>query len=165
MPQAGLVQMLQQQPSPELAQGPIPEPRASSLLPENSWETRSGLRLPNTSTCKGCEGRNTGQEKMSKLNTHVRGWVTRQVHTHVHHGGMLSRSGVSDSLRPHGLKPARLLGPLEWIAVSFSRGSSRPRDQTHVFCVSCIDRRIPYHWATWEALCHDYFVSNGKPCP
>ena len=32
--------------------------------------------------------------------------------------------------------------------ISFSRGSSWPRDQTHV---SCIGRQILYHWATREA--------------
>ena len=37
---------------------------------------------------------------------------------------------------------------LEWVAISFSRGSSQPRDQTQVYC---IDRRILYHWATREA--------------
>ena len=31
---------------------------------------------------------------------------------------------------------------LEWVAVSSSRGSSQPRDQT---CVSCIGRQILYH--------------------
>ena len=35
------------------------------------------------------------------------------------------------------------------IAISFSRGSSQPRDPTPV---SCIVRWILYHWATWEAL-------------
>ena len=34
---------------------------------------------------------------------------------------------------------------LEWVAIFFSRGSSRPRDQTRV---SCIGRWILYHWAT-----------------
>ena len=114
---------------------------------------------------KDMKAETTGQEKMSKLNTHVRGWVTRQVHTHVHHGGMLNCSGISDSLRPHELKPARLLGPLGWVAMSFSRGSSQPRDQTHVSWVSCIGRLIPYHCATQEALYHGYFASNGKPYP
>ena len=37
-------------------------------------------------------------------------------------------------------------GILEWVAISFSRGSSWPRDRTHVSYISCIDRRIPYHW-------------------
>ena len=35
----------------------------------------------------------------------------------------------------HGISQA---GILEWVAISFSRASSRPRDRTHVSCVSCI---------------------------
>ena len=59
-----------------------------------------------------------------------------------------SRSLVSDSLWPHGLYTvhgilqARIL---EWVAFPFSRWSSWPRDQT---CVSCISRRILYHWVS-----------------
>ena len=45
----------------------------------------------------------------------------------------------------HGISQARTL---EWVAISFSRGSSWPRDET---CVSCIGRQILYHWATREA--------------
>ena len=30
-------------------------------------------------------------------------------------------------------------------AVSFSRGSSQPRDQTRICCTSCIGRQIPHH--------------------
>ena len=37
---------------------------------------------------------------------------------------------------------------LEWVAISHSRGSSWPRDWTHV---SYIGRWILYHWATREA--------------
>ena len=33
-----------------------------------------------------------------------------------------------------------------------SRGSSQPRDQSHISYVSCIGRGVPYHYATWEAL-------------
>ena len=33
----------------------------------------------------------------------------------------------------------------------FFRGSSRPRDWTHVYCISCFSRQILYHWTTWEA--------------
>ena len=40
---------------------------------------------------------------------------------------------------------------LEWMAISSSRGSSRPRNQIHVFCVSWIGRWILYHWATWDS--------------
>ena len=43
-------------------------------------------------------------------------------------------------------------GILEWVAISSSRGSSRPRDLTYIPCVSCIGRWVLYHWATWEAL-------------
>ena len=42
----------------------------------------------------------------------------------------------------HGISQVRIL---DWVAVSFSRGSSQPRDQTGV---SYIGRRILYHWAT-----------------
>ena len=48
----------------------------------------------------------------------------------------------------HGISQAR---KLEWIAISSSRGSSRPRDQTHVSCFSRTGRWVLYHWATWEA--------------
>ena len=37
---------------------------------------------------------------------------------------------------------------LEWVAIPFSRGSSRFRDRTQV---SCIGRYLHYHWATWGA--------------
>ena len=35
---------------------------------------------------------------------------------------------------------------LDWIARSFSRGSSWPRDRTHVSYISCIGRQVLYHW-------------------
>ena len=47
----------------------------------------------------------------------------------------------------HGISQARTL---EWIAMPSSRGSSRPRDQTRVSCVSCIGRQILYHCTTGE---------------
>ena len=68
-----------------------------------------------------------------------------------------SRSVVSDSLRPHGLYPtlpgssvhgifqARVL---EWVAVSFSRGSSQCRDWTRISHTA--GRRFTL-WATREA--------------
>ena len=43
-----------------------------------------------------------------------------------------------------GIFQARIL---EWVAVSFSGGSSWPRDRTCVSCVSYIGRQILYHWA------------------
>ena len=66
-----------------------------------------------------------------------------------------SRSVVSDSLQPidcspqgtsvHGILQARIL---EWVAISFSRGSSRPRDRTQV---SRIAGRRFILWVTREA--------------
>ena len=40
---------------------------------------------------------------------------------------------------------------LEWVAISSSKGSSWPRDQTRVSFSSCIGRQVLYHWATKEA--------------
>ena len=47
----------------------------------------------------------------------------------------------------HGIFQARIL---EWVAIPFSGEPSQPRDQTHISCISCTSRQIPYHWATWE---------------
>ena len=41
-----------------------------------------------------------------------------------------------------------------------SRGSSRPRHQTRISGVSCIGRRILYHWVTWEGLSPCFFSSE-----
>ena len=57
---------------------------------------------------------------------------------------------VYDSLQPYelfyspgssanGILHARIL---EWVVIFSSRGSSRPRDPTHVSCVSCIGRLV-----------------------
>ena len=46
----------------------------------------------------------------------------------------------------HGIFQARVL---EWVAISFSRGSSQPRDWTQVSCIA--GRRFNL-WATREAL-------------
>ena len=47
----------------------------------------------------------------------------------------------------HGISQARIL---EWVAISFSRGSSWSREKSPSL-VSCIGRWILYHWATREA--------------
>ena len=70
------------------------------------------------------------------------------------------------TLRPHGLCclsgssvheifQARIL---EWVAISFSRGSSGTRDQTCIFH----GRWILYHWTTREALCPN--TEKKSPC-
>ena len=48
----------------------------------------------------------------------------------------------------HGIVQARIL---EWVAISFSRESSWLRDQTCIFCISCIGKQILYYWTTWKA--------------
>ena len=47
----------------------------------------------------------------------------------------------------HGIFQARIL---DWVAISYSRGSSQVRDRIYV---SCIGRQILYHSTTQEA--HD----------
>ena len=69
---------------------------------------------------------------------------------------------MSDSLRPRGLVACQVLlcvefsrqEIVEWVAVSYSRGSSQPRDQTSVSCISCTGRQILHHYTTWEAICN-----------
>ena len=89
-------------------------------------------------------------------------------------------SVLSDSLWPHGpyLPGSSVLGLLqarllEWVAISFSRGSSQPRDRTFISCASCTGRWIPYHGATWEASYHlviqflyknKYFILGKTTC-
>ena len=48
----------------------------------------------------------------------------------------------------HGIMQARVL---EQVATSFSSGSFRPRDWTHISCISCSGRWTLHHWATWKA--------------
>ena len=48
----------------------------------------------------------------------------------------------------HGILQAIIL---EWVAMPSSRGSSCPRDQTHVSRVSCIAGRFFTYWATCAA--------------
>ena len=53
---------------------------------------------------------------------------------------------------PQGFSPWNYPGRIpEWGAISYSRRSSRPSEQTRVSCVSCIVRQILYHCTPWEA--------------
>ena len=79
---------------------------------------------------------------------------------------VLSRSVVSNSLRPHGLKPTRLLCAwdfpariLEWVAISYFRGSSQPRNRNLISCVSCFGRWILYHCTTWKFPGHLFYIN------
>ena len=68
---------------------------------------------------------------------------------------------MSDSLQSHGLQPSGLLlcpqdfqaRILVWVAISFFKGSSWPRNGN---CVSCTGKQILYHWVTREARCYTH---------
>ena len=59
----------------------------------------------------------------------------------------------------HGIFQARTFG---WVAISYSRGSSPPRDWTHVSCIFCIDRQILYHCANCEVPLRGYHDFNYR---
>ena len=48
----------------------------------------------------------------------------------------------------HGISQSRIL---EYVVMLFSRGSSQPRDWTHISCISCIAGRFFTTSTTWEA--------------
>ena len=49
----------------------------------------------------------------------------------------------------HRILQARIL---EWITMPSSRGSSRPKDGTHMSYISCIGRQVLYHWCCLGSL-------------
>ena len=49
----------------------------------------------------------------------------------------------------HGMSQARIL---HWVAISYYRESSWPRNWTCLCCVSCIGRQILYHCTTWVSI-------------
>ena len=58
----------------------------------------------------------------------------------VWHGDSMDCSLPGSSV--HGILQARVL---EWVAMSFSRGLSQPKDRTCISLLSCIGRQILYH--------------------
>jgi len=77
--------------------------------------------------------------------------LKRSVHSRVHVPAV-SRPTLSDPMdysppgsSVHGILQARIL---EWVAISYSRGSFQPRAQTCFSYISCIARRILYQ------MCH-----------
>ena len=57
----------------------------------------------------------------------------------------------------HGISQARIL---EWVAISFSRGSSRPRDQTHLSCISCTGSQVLYQLLHGDSFFKVYEPQN-----
>ena len=83
-----------------------------------------------------------------------------------------SLSVVSDSGDPlncsppgscvHGIFQARIL---EWVAISFSRGSSQSSDRTQVSYVSCIGRWFFTTSTTWEAQRNHNYIKKKMDEP
>ena len=55
----------------------------------------------------------------------------------------------------HGVSQARIL---EWVAIFYSRGSSQPRDPSHVSCISCIGRWDLHHWNTRKSHLYQHLL-------
>ena len=58
----------------------------------------------------------------------------------------------------HGIFQARIL---DRVAISFSRGSSWPRDWTHVPCGSCVGRQTFYYWVIREETPQSHSQPSG----
>ena len=71
----------------------------------------------------------------------------------------MGRSPPSSSV--HGIFQERIL---EQAAISFTRGSSRPRDWTRISCVSCIGRKVLYQLSHQGSLytCCEKHLSVGN---
>ena len=124
--------------------------------PQGSWWLRGqkeaqlgGLKtktftLPSSFSCKttlqgGCEDDGIYAHK-SASPIHVKCFINSVCGQSLCHVQLfVTPWTVSHQAPVRGILQARIL---EWVAMSSSRGSSQPRDQT---CVSCIDRQILYH--------------------
>ena len=59
----------------------------------------------------------------------------------------------------HGILQARIL---EWVAMSYSMGSSQPKDQTCVSHVFCIGRQVLYHLTHQGSLDSTWLVAKTR---
>ena len=105
--------------------------KCCNVAVDNQWTSSFGM-----SFCFYCWGR----EWVLCVCVHVYA-QSAQLHPTLRYPMACSPPGSS----VHGILQARIL---EWVAIFFSRGSSRPRDQT---CVSCVGRWILDLCITWEA--------------
>ena len=97
-------------------------------------------------------------------------WKCFYINIHIYESESVSCSVIPDSLQLHGpysppgssvlgILQARIL---EWVAISFSGGSSRPRDRT---CVSCIAGRFFTIWAMREAHIYELLLFSCLVMP
>ena len=75
----------------------------------------------------------------------------------------LAEAAAADCRPPgsfvYGIFQAKIL---EWVAISCSRGSSQPRDLSHISCIFCIGRWILYHCAIWKGKYRSWYVINDE---
>ena len=86
--------------------------------------------------------------KSARWQESLRSWINSPVRSCVRAG----TPGLSDSCDPTGRSPpgssargilqARIV---KWIAIFFSKGSSRPKDRSHISYISCVGRKVLYH--------------------
>ena len=61
----------------------------------------------------------------------------------------------------HGIFQARIL---EWVDISYSRGSSQPRNCAYVSCVSCTGRRILHYCTLSHCIQGKHCFRHTNPC-
>ena len=106
-----------------------------------------------------CWEKTNKQKRIKELDTYPLNFLDWYLSISLVHVWMCSCSAVSNSLRPMDCSPSgssvrRILQArrLEWVAVSYSRGSFWAMDGTHVSWISCIGRHVLYCCGTWEAI-------------
>ena len=114
---------------------------------QNRWSVWLGLRVK---VCQPLFQRitwdNATESKLSQKLTNKYHWHPHPLH-YWHHSSAFGRMDCSLSgSSVHGMSQARIL---EWVAISFCRGSSQHRDRTWVPCAA---GRLFTDWATREAI-------------
>ena len=78
-----------------------------------------------------------------KISFPFRSQLTEQISLYSRFLSLLFSLKSCLTLQPNGMQPTRLLCPWNipgkntgWVSISFSRGSSHPRDQIHVSCLA-----------------------------
>ena len=94
------------------------------------------------------------QSLLHTWNTVYQFWQSESVSHSVTYNSLWPMDCSPPGSSVHGILQARIL---EWVAISFSRGSSQHRDQTWV---SCIAGRFFTIWATWVAHINSISVKN-----
>ena len=90
-----------------------------------------------------------GENSSWLLRSHLFTWVYACIFLFVAESCLTLCDPVACSLPASSVRGIYQARALEQVAILFSRGSSQPRDWTHV---SCIGRWILCHWAIREAL-------------